>query len=181
MKISDLKQDNKNFNRGTEKGSRLIRKSLTELGAGRSILIDKDNRIIAGNKTAEGAEEVGIDDVIVVETTGKQLVAVKRTDIDLNTKKGRELALADNVTAKENISYSYEDIISESDKYGIDTSDWGIAPSFEPELTPVIDEKPVTEHDIEKATEKLNARFNPKESTDRMIECPKCGYKFKVK
>jgi hypothetical protein len=41
-----------------------------------------------------------LEDVIVVETTGNQIVAVKRTDIDLDSKKGREMALADNATAK---------------------------------------------------------------------------------
>ena len=31
-----------NFNKGTDEGARLMEKSFTELGAGRSILIDKD-------------------------------------------------------------------------------------------------------------------------------------------
>lgn len=49
--INELVQDQHNFNRGTDEGARLMRKSLTELGAGRSILVDKDGNIIAGNKT----------------------------------------------------------------------------------------------------------------------------------
>ena len=47
--IADLRFDDKNFNRHTSYGMSLLEKSLRELGAGRSILLDKDNNIIAGN------------------------------------------------------------------------------------------------------------------------------------
>ena len=69
-KLSDLIPDDKNFNKGTEFGQHLIEKSLRENGAGRSILLDKNNRIIAGNKTTENAANIDMDDVIIVETDG---------------------------------------------------------------------------------------------------------------
>ena len=47
--IESLVPDNKNFNKGTEYGDRLMDESLRRFGLGRSILIDKNNRIIAGN------------------------------------------------------------------------------------------------------------------------------------
>lgn len=97
--------DDKNYNKGNEFGNSLIEKSLRKLGAGRSILLDKNNRIISGNKTIENAASIGLEDIIVVETTGKQIVAVKRTDLDLDSKMGREMALADNATAKANIEW----------------------------------------------------------------------------
>lgn len=115
MKITDLIQDDKNFNKGSDFGKKLIKKSIKKFGAGRSILIDKNNNIIAGNKSVENAQEQGIDDVIIVETDGTKLVAVKRTDIDLKTKKGREMALADNASAKANIVFDAELIESEID------------------------------------------------------------------
>lgn len=107
MKVKDLIQDDKNFNRGTERGGKLIESSLAKFGAGRSVLLDKNNRLIAGNKTQEKAMKLGLEDVIVVETDGTKLVAVKRTDVDLDTKEGREMALADNVTAQESIDLDY--------------------------------------------------------------------------
>lgn len=113
--IENLKQDDKNFNKGTKRGKKLMERSLKELGLGRSILIDKDNNIIAGNKTQETAKELGFKNVIVVETDGSQVVAVKRTDLSLKTKKGRELALADNRTAQENIDLDYIKIKEELD------------------------------------------------------------------
>ena len=48
IKISELIPDDKNFNKGSQFGNSLIEKSFTKFGAGRSILLDKNNRIIAG-------------------------------------------------------------------------------------------------------------------------------------
>jgi hypothetical protein len=128
IKMSELVQDNRNLNKGTEKGKELIGKSLRQFGAGRSVLIDKNNRIIAGNKTHENAVELGMDDVIVVETDGSKLVAVKRTDIDLDTKKGREMALADNATVKVDLQWDTEQLESVAEDFDIDTEEWGVIP-----------------------------------------------------
>ena len=122
--IKDLKFDDKNFNKHTEFGMSLLEKSLRQNGAGRSILLDKDNNIIAGNGVVEAAGQIGLDNVKIVETTGDQIIAVKRTDISLNSKKGREMALADNATAKADIEWDFENIISEMDPE--DARDWGV-------------------------------------------------------
>jgi hypothetical protein len=110
MKAKDLIHDDKNFNKGSESGAKLIKKSFEKFGAGRSILLDKNNRIIAGNKSVEFS---GIDDVQIVESDGTKLIAVKRTDIDLDTPIGREMALADNASAKANIVFDAELIEAE--------------------------------------------------------------------
>ena len=124
--IESLVPDNKNFNKGTEYGDRLMDESLRRFGLGRSILIDKNNRIIAGNKTAEKAADIGFTDVVVVEVDGNQLVAVKRKDIDLDSAKGRELALADNATGKANLAWD-EDLISDiSAQFNFEPGDWGV-------------------------------------------------------
>lgn len=110
--IKDLKFDDKNFNKHTEFGMSLLEKSLRENGAGRSILIDKDNNIIAGNGIIEAAGSVGLEKVKIIETTGDEIVAVKRTDISLHSHKGREMALADNATASADLEWD-EDLIRE--------------------------------------------------------------------
>lgn len=125
-KIKDLIQDDRNLNKGTEKGQQLIEKSLREFGAGRSLLLDKNNRIIAGNKTHRNAEAIGMDDVIIVETDGTKLVAVKRTDVDLDSKQGREMALADNATVKVDLEWDTDMMDDVSGEYGIDMNDWGV-------------------------------------------------------
>lgn len=126
-KLKDLIQDDRNLNAGTERGQQLIEKSLREFGAGRSILLDKNNRIIAGNKTHKNAELAGLDDVIIVETDGTKLVAVKRTDVDLDTKKGRKMALADNATVKADLAWNTEELESVSNDYDIDLDEWDAA------------------------------------------------------
>lgn len=114
--IETLRQDDKNFNKGTKRGAIMMKHSIETLGLGRSILLDKDNNIIAGNKTQETAKELGIDNVVIVETDGTKVVAVKRTDLSLNSEKGREMALADNKTAQENIDLDYVKMKEELDK-----------------------------------------------------------------
>ena len=124
IKVSELIPDDKNFNKGSEFGNSLISKSFEKFGAGRSILIDKNNKIIAGNKSTENYGAGGGEDVIVVESDGTKLIAVKRTDIDLDTPEGRELALADNATAKANIVWAEDVIASE---LGVEVGEsWGV-------------------------------------------------------
>jgi hypothetical protein len=122
IKATSLIADDKNFNKGSENGAEMIRKSFQKFGAGRSILLDKNNRIIAGNKSVEFS---GIEDVLIVESDGTQLIAVKRTDIDLDSPQGREMALADNASAKANIVFDAELIEAElgeavCEEWGID-------------------------------------------------------------
>lgn len=124
--IESLVPHDKNFNKGTEYGQHLIEESLRKFGAGRSILIDKNNRIIGGNKTIENAVNIGMDDLIIVESDGTKVVAVKRTDIDLDTQKGREMALADNATSEANLAWDKEIIMQEAEKFDFDPGDWGV-------------------------------------------------------
>ena len=125
-KLKDLVFDNKNFNKHTEFGMSLIEKSLRTNGAGRSILIDKNNRIIAGNGVTEVAGQIGLDDVQIVETDGTKIIAVKRTDIDLDTKQGREMALADNATGAADLEWDAETIAEVETEFDISASDWGV-------------------------------------------------------
>ena len=124
IKITELVPDGKNFNKGSEYGNSLIEKSFRKFGAGRSILIDKNNRIIAGNKSVENAAAIGMEDLQIVESDGKRIIAVKRMDIDLDTPEGRELALADNATAKANIVFDAELIVAEVGE--VVCEEWGV-------------------------------------------------------
>ena len=49
--VDELIPDNHNFNKGSEQGQELMERSFKEMGAGRSILIDRNGHIIAGNKS----------------------------------------------------------------------------------------------------------------------------------
>lgn len=93
-----IKYDKRNFRKHGARNKELIRKSLSELGAGRSVLLDADNSLIAGNGVYEQAEKLGIP-VRVIETDGTELVAVKRTDVHEGDEKRMRLAVADNATS----------------------------------------------------------------------------------
>ena len=130
--VEVLIPDNKNFNKHTEYGMHILEESIRKFGLGRSILIDKNNRIIAGNGVVETASQIDLDKVLVVETDGNTLVAVKRKDIDLDSAKGRELALADNATGKANLCFDTDLIMQEAEKFDFDPEDWGV-PMEQPE------------------------------------------------
>ena len=95
--IKDLKGDHKNARKRTDRSATLIKESLEKFGAARSIVIDEENRILAGNGTIEGAKAAGIKNLRVIETDGKEIIAVKRTGLTEEDKVG--LALADNRTS----------------------------------------------------------------------------------
>lgn len=124
--LSELIPDDKNMNRHTPYGMSLIEKSIRENGLGRSILVDKDNRIIGGNGVVETAAAVGMEDTIVVETTGDKLVVVKRTDVSLDSKRGRSMAMADNATALADIDWDVETVKEVAGEWGVEPQDWGV-------------------------------------------------------
>lgn len=126
-KLDSLIPDDHNFNVGTEYGQRLIEKSLYEFGAGRGILLDKNGRIIAGNKTVENAAAIGLEDVIIVPTDGTKLVATMRTDIDLDSERGRAMALADNATGAANLKWDEKELKAAAEKWQVNIEDWGVS------------------------------------------------------
>lgn len=95
--IDKLKPDPKNARRRTERSATLIGESLKRYGAARSIVIDEEDRILAGNGTVEQAKAAGISKVRVIETDGDEIIAVRRTGLSDQDKIG--LAIADNRTS----------------------------------------------------------------------------------
>jgi sporulation protein YlmC with PRC-barrel domain len=122
-KAKDFIPDSRNANKGTVRGLAMLEDSLRKYGAGRSILVDKNNNIIAGNKTHQAAIDLGLDDVIVVPTDGKQLVVVQRVDIDIDSKQGRELAIADNRVGQVDLEFD-PDVLMGFAEEGIDLAQY---------------------------------------------------------
>lgn len=166
IKVTDLIQDSKNANRGTERGRYMLQRSLEKLGAGRSILLDKNGRIIAGNKTAETAVDIGLEDVVIVRTDGTKLVAVLRKDLDLDNGDGkaRELAYADNRTAQVDIAFDAAQIVADIDT-GLELDDW----FFEDELQYMVDSVNVPDFQPTSADEQ------PRLDQLAPVICPHCG------
>lgn len=96
--MSEIKFDKRNYRKHNDKNKKLINKSLKECGTGRSILVDKDGEIIAGNGVYAEASKLNIP-VKVIETDGSELIAIKRTDLSTNDDKRKQLAVMDNTTS----------------------------------------------------------------------------------
>lgn len=129
--IEELVQDQHNFNKGTEQGGQLMEQSFKELGAGRSILVDKNGNIIAGNKSQKAAMAAGIKRVRVIETTGDELIAVKRTDVDIDSEGCRRMAYLDNLTNQVNLVWDKEELDAvQAECEGFDINDYGIDLGF---------------------------------------------------
>lgn len=166
--LKDLKPDPRNARKRTDRSASLIQESLQRFGAARSIVIDEDGRILAGNGTVEGAKAAGISKVRIIETEGDEIVAVRRTGLTEEQKIG--LALADNRTSD----------LSEWDGLMLqqlsETHD--IAPWFEPE-----DLEAILRGGEEQVAEQLPPEDFPEVDDDISTEhrCPSCGYEWSGK
>jgi DNA modification methylase len=76
----------------------MVTAALKSVGAARSIVIDEENTVLAGNGVREAALAAGITEVQVVDVDGSTLVAVRRSGLTPAQK--RDLAIYDNRTAE---------------------------------------------------------------------------------
>ena len=127
--IDDLIQDDHNFNKGTEGGAELIGRSFKEHGAGRSVFIDKNNRLVGGNKAQIGFKGAGYRKVVIIDSDPDTLVAVRRKDVDLDTREGREMALLDNLTTERNLQWDPDELKAiETEVPDFDAAEYGWEP-----------------------------------------------------
>ena len=108
IKLAELTPDDRNANQGTQRGTGQLENSLRNYGIGRSITVDRNGRIISGNKTTIAAASVGINNAIMIESDGNSVIVHKRTDIDLDSPMGRGLAIADNRVSELNLEWDLD-------------------------------------------------------------------------
>lgn len=116
-KLAEYKTDPHNANKGTERGHYMLQTSIEQTGVGRSAVADKHDTFVAGNGTAEMLAEMGIEDVIEVETDGKTLVVVKRPDFDLTdsdpNNAARRYAYLDNRAGEVRLDWDAEQLLAD--------------------------------------------------------------------
>ena len=136
MQVKDLKQDKRNYRKHNKKNLELIRKSVNEVGLGRSVVIDNENEIICGNGLVSTLDNK--TPIKVVETDGSELVVVKRTDLQTDDDKRKQLAVMDNSTS----DTSEFDIELLKDDFEIETlQDWGLDVDFQIEENEIIEDE----------------------------------------
>jgi len=163
--IKDLKFDHQNARKRTERSTGLIAESLKQFGAARSIVIDENGRVLAGNGTVEGAKAAGITKVRIIETKGDELIAVQRTGLTEKEKVG--LALADNRSSD----------LSEWDNEMLRhlSEEHDIAPWFTSEdLSKLGIESP----DFDPALEDDQGQLDKLDKKEIDCVCPSCGHEF---
>ena len=97
MNLKDLKLDTHNYRKHSAKNKKLIKKSIEDVGYGRSIVIDSENEVICGNGILSQTDNK--TPIKVIETDGSELVVVKRTDLKTSDAKRKQLAIMDNSTS----------------------------------------------------------------------------------
>lgn len=162
--LSQLTPDPKNPRKRGQRAERVLVASLQEVGAARSIVIDEDGNILAGNGTVQAAAELGMDRVKVIDADGETIVAVRRTGLSEEQK--RRLSVLDNRTGE--LADWDTDTLAALVVDGLDITDLWAPDEWEALLGSLPDEAKVAPDDFKEYDETID--------TER--ECPKCGYKW---
>ena len=126
MQIKDLKQDKRNYRTHNKKNLDLIKKSVSEVGLGRSVVIDNENEIVCGNGLVSTLDKN--TPIKIIETDGSELVVVKRTDLNTNDEKRKQLAIMDNSTS-DSSEFDLDSLQADFDVEQL--QDWGLDVEFE--------------------------------------------------
>lgn len=153
MNLNDLKQDKRNYRKHNQKNLDLIKKSVDEVGLGRSVVIDNNNEIICGNGLVSTLDKN--TPVKVIETDGTELVVVKRTDLATDDDKRKQLAVMDN-SASDSSEFDFELLSADFDDYTL--GEWGV-------------DLP-TQFEVEETEEEPEESFVNK----KLLKCPVCGH-----
>lgn len=144
MKIEDLIQDKRNYRKHNKKNLDLIKKSVSEVGLARSIVIDNENEIVCGNGLVSTLDKN--TPIKVIETDGSELVVVKRTDLKTDDEKRKQLAIMDNSTS-DSSEFDLESLQADFDVEQL--QDWGLDLVFES----VDEEKEIIEDEVPEEVE----------------------------
>ena len=158
--VASLIPDPRNARTHSTRNLELITLSLHEVGAARSILVDEDGLVLAGNATISAAQQAGIGRVRVIDSDGSELIAVRRSNLTPEQK--RRLALLDNRTA-ELATWDGEILTSLAE-------DTDLSDLWEPdELAELLGDTPsVAFPEFDESAEDKVA----------YVECPSCGHRF---
>lgn len=164
--ISKLRFDPKNARRRTERSSRMIRTSLERFGGMRSIVVDENFEVKAGNGTLEEAGQIGLENVKIVRASGNELIAVLREG--LTEEQWKEYAVADN-RSSDLSDWDLETLSEIHDEVGLE--DWFTTEEIAAWDTPETDsESKEVFGDGAKEIDAENFNF--------ACRCPKCGFEF---
>jgi len=163
--IADLTPDARNANKGTERGVGMLEHSLRTYGAGRSIVVADDGTVIAGNKTLERAVDIGLP-ARIVETDGRELIVVQRTDIAGGSKAARELAIADNRASEIGLDWDADVLKAELVAGEVDLKAFWLDDELDALFAETV--AVTAPQEFKEVNENIETEYT----------CPKCGYQW---
>jgi hypothetical protein len=160
LHIADLTQDPRNARKHNERNLDMIHDSLRDVGAARSIVIDENNVILAGNGTIQAAEKAGFRNVRVIEANGDEIIAVKRPNLTPEQK--TRLSLFDNRSSE--LAEWDAEVLQELADEGLDLSSFFNNDEIEElgrhvEHNVITDDEPI-ERDHDAFTQTANSYLN---------------------
>lgn len=155
--IKDLKPDPVNSRKHGPRNIGMIADAMQEIGAARSIVIDEDGVVLAGNGALEAAAQVGITKLHVVDADGETLIAVRRRGLTPAQKV--RLALKDNRSSE--LAEWEIDVLMQLQADGVELDMWSDA-----ELAALLEAAETSEDEPE---------------LPAMCKCPTCGTSHKPK
>ncbi len=187
--IDSLSPDEHNARRRDLRATEALSKSLKEFGAARSIVVDGDGKVRAGNGTLEAARAAGITKTIQVDAGPDELVVVRRGD--LKGEKAQAYAIADNRTGElsewdldelERQLKGFEAVDFDAESMGFTDQELSdiLPQAFSPNVDPSQSVKDVTDEDIDKAGDELEGKYNTEHQDQEIITCPHCFKEFSI-
>lgn len=119
--LADLTPDPANARRHDARNIGAIEDSLGRVGFARSIVIDEDGVVLAGNGTIEAAGRAGMERVRVVDADGEEIIAVRR--IGLSPRQKAILAVGDNRAAELSPGWDAAALAALAEEHGIAPGD----------------------------------------------------------
>lgn len=160
--LEDLTPDPNNANKGTPRGASFLESSLRNHGAGRSILVDRDGVVIAGNKTLEQAAAIGLD-IQTVHSDGTKLVVVVRDDLTMDESSAKALAIYDNRVSEVSLSWDLPVLASLAND--IDLGEFWLPDEWDRLVNGAMPEPMAVEDD-------------QSQPEPQPVTCPQCGHLF---
>lgn len=174
VRIASLKEfrlDPGNANLHTERGQALVRESLTKRKFARPMFAAGDKTMLAGNLTKVTAEEVGMNEAIVIETDGTRPIIHVRMDLKADDLEARQLALEDNRAAELSLNWDTERLLEMGMQSRELLTGWNDA-----EWDALVGQMP--EHIAFKEYDESLAQSAQQHV--KKITCPNCGHEIQI-
>lgn len=107
--LSSFRPAEINSNAGNQNSVPLIKQNIEMNGIGRPMFADKNGQMLGGSHTRQAIEDARYNKAIVVKSSGNIPIIHQRTDVDIDSSKGRSLQVGDNVIGIK--SYQQDDEI----------------------------------------------------------------------